>query len=103
MIKVMDGIINEVNKARKIFTVLVVLSIIPIAGITMSIVVFDIDHKTESLHGRPDTVFLDILFVGVLIIVIGFAIRQLIVLNKWTANTNNSRKSKKKLIRNWMS
>ena len=100
--RIMDKILSEVNKTKTIFTILVALIIIPLGIITLTFLVFDItdsdyyldDDYLEDIDGEYLDEFLiqglyleDILSLIVIIViavVIGIAIRQLLVLNKWT-------------------
>ncbi len=96
--RIMDKIMQEVDKTKTIFTILIVLIIIPLSVITLLFFVFDLsgtdyyseDGNFEDGHYEeyPDDFiyewYLDMIFSLVIAVVIAFAIRQLLILNKWT-------------------
>lgn len=112
--RIMDKILSEVNKTKTIFTILIALIIIPLGIITLTFLVFDItdsdyyfddfdDEYLEDVDGEypedidgeyPDEFLiqglyledvLSLIIIIVIAVVIGIAIRQLLVLNKWTS------------------
>ena len=123
--KIMDKIIDEVSKTKTIFTILIVLIIIPLGVLTMAFIVFDlgeadyyleeeyvegideeyvegIDEEFEEYYEEyPNDfiydLYLDMIFSLVIVIVIGFAIRQLIILNKWTKKYTDFKKEQEEL------
>lgn len=103
--RIMDKILSEVNKTKTIFTILIVLIIIPLGIITLTFLVFDVtdsdyyfddfdDEYLEDIDGEYPDEFLiqglylediiSLIIIIVIAVVIGIAIRQLLVLNKWT-------------------
>lgn len=102
--RIMDKIMAEVNKTKTIFTILIALIIIPLGVITLAFIVFDLTENDyyfeESDEGFEEyegeyfeeytgeffiyDLYLDVIFSLVIAVVIGFAIRQLIILNKLT-------------------
>lgn len=96
--RIMDKIMQEVDKTKTIFTILIVLIIIPLSVITLLFFVFDLsgtdyysedgNFEDEYYEEYPDDFiydwYLDMIFSAVIAIVIAFAIRQLLILNKWT-------------------
>lgn len=100
--RIMDKILSEVNKTKTIFTILIALIIIPLGIITLTFLVFDItdadyyfdDEYLEDIDGEYPDEFLiqglylediiSLIIIIVISVVIGIAIRQLLVLNKWT-------------------
>ena len=78
--QIMDGIMEQVEKTRKIF-MLIIAVIIPSGMIVLAIVVFDVN--IDELHDEGDVLSKVILPIVILIIT-GFGIRQLLILNRWT-------------------
>ncbi len=78
--RIMDGIMEQVEKTRKIF-MLIIAVIIPSGMIVLAIVVFDVN--VDELHNEGDVLSKVILPIVILIIT-GFGIRQLLILNRWT-------------------
>lgn len=118
--RIMDKILSEVNKTKTIFTILIALIIIPLGIITLTFLVFDItdsdfyfddgysnDDYLKDVDGEYPDEFLiyglyleDILSLIVIIViavVIGIAIRQLLVLNKWTGKYQKFKDDQEKL------
>ena len=78
--QIMDGIMEQVEKTRKIF-MLIIAVIIPSGMIVLAIVVFDVN--VDELHDEGDVLSKVILPIVILNIT-GFGIRQLLILNRWT-------------------
>ncbi len=80
--RIMDGIMEQVEKTKRIFIILIVTIMIPITISILFIIVFDaVDHEAaDDDKGSPVKVIIG----STIVIIMAFGIRQIIILNRWT-------------------
>ena len=95
--RIMDGIINQVNHTRHIFTILIGLVVIPLSVTVLSIlfiaasVLYGVPEDLAQVEGLAESLWIFELALSVIIgfalfmvVIMGFGIRQLILLRRWT-------------------
>ncbi len=93
--KIMDDMVEQINKTKKVFMILLVTMIIPPVILEIIFTVFDISF--ESMHGESGDVIHSIVFIMFIVIWIGLGGRYLIVLNKLTKKYQEFKESQEKL------
>jgi len=93
--KTMDDMVEQINKTKKVFTILLVTIIIPPVILEIMFTVFDLSY--ESLHSESGDVIHSILFIMFIGIWVGLGGRYLIVLNKLTKRYQEFKESQEKL------
>ncbi|GBF24547.1 hypothetical protein MnTg01_00886 [archaeon MnTg01] len=93
--KIMDGIVEQINKTKKIFMILLVTMIIPPVTLEIIFTVFDISF--ESLHDGSADVTHHIILIMFIGIWIGLGGSALVVLNKLTKRYQEFKESQEKL------
>ena len=95
--RIMDGIISQVNRTRHIFAILIGLVVIPLSVTILSIlfvaasVLYDVPEDLEQVEGLAESLWIFELTLSVIVgfalfmvVIMGFGIRQLILLRRWT-------------------
>ena len=93
--KIMDDMVEQINKTKKVFMILLVTMIIPPVILEIIFTVFDISF--ESIHSESGDVIHSIVFIMFIVIWIGLGGRYLIVLNKLTKKYQEFKESQEKL------
>jgi len=93
--KTMDDMVEQINKTKKVFIILLVTIIIPPVILEIIFTVFDLSY--ESLHGESGDVIHSILFIMFIGIWVGLGGRYLIVLNRLTRRYQEFKESQEKL------
>ncbi len=93
--KIMDDMVEQINKTKKVFMILLVTMIIPPVILEIIFTVFDLSF--ESLHGGSTDVIHNIVFVVFIVIWLGLGGRYIVVLNKLTKRYQEFKESQEKL------
>jgi len=93
--KVLDGIVEQINKTKKIFMILLVTIIIPPVILEIMFTVFDLSF--ESVHSESGDVIHYIVFIVFIVIWLGLGGRYLFVLNRLTKKYQEFKESQEKL------
>ncbi len=93
--KIMDDMVEQINKTKKVFMILLVTMIIPPVIMEIIFTVFDISF--ESIHSKSGDVIHSIVFIMFIGIWLGLGGRYLIVLNKLTKKYQEFKESQEKL------
>ncbi len=93
--KTMDDMVEQINKTKKVFMILLVTIIIPPVILEIIFTVFDLSY--ESLHSESGDVIHTIVFIMFIGIWVGLGGRYLIVLNKLTRRYQEFKESQEKL------
>jgi len=93
--KIMDDMVEQINKTKKFFMILLVTIIIPPVILEIIFTVFDLSY--ESLHSESGEVLHYIVFIMFIGIWVGLGGRYLIVLNKLTKRYQEFKESQEKL------
>jgi len=93
--KTMDDMVEQINKTKKVFMILLVTIIIPPVILEIMFTVLDISY--ESLHSESGDVIHTIVFIMFIGIWVGLGGRYLIVLNKLTKRYQEFKESQEKL------
>ncbi len=93
--KTMDDMVEQINKTKKVFMILLVTIIIPPVILEIVFTVLDISY--ESLHSESGDVIHTIVFIMFIGIWVGLGGRYLIVLNKLTKRYQEFKESQEKL------
>jgi len=93
--KTMDDMVEQINKTKKIFMILLVTIIIPPVILEIMFTVFDLDF--ESLHSESGEVIHSIVFIMFIGIWIGLGGSALVFLNRLTRRYQEFKESQEKL------
>ncbi len=93
--KIMDGMVEQINKTKKVFMILLVTIIIPPVILEIIFTVFGLNY--ESLHSESGDVLHYIVFIMFIGIWVGLGGRYLFVLNKLTKKYQEFKESQEKL------
>ncbi len=93
--KTMDDMVEQINKTKKVFMILLVTIIIPPVILEIMFTVFDFSY--ESLHSESGDAIHTIVFIMFIGIWVGLGGRYLIVLNKLTKRYQEFKESQEKL------
>jgi len=93
--KTMDDMVEQINKTKKVFMILLVTIIIPPVILEIIFTVFDISY--ESLHSESGDIIHTIVFIMFIGIWVGLGGRYLIVLNRLTKRYQEFKESQEKL------
>lgn len=93
--KTMDDMVEQINKTKKVFLILLVTIIIPPVILEIIFTVFDLSY--ESLHSESGEVIHTIVFIMFIGIWVGLGGKYLIVLNKLTKRYQEFKESQEKL------
>ncbi len=93
--KTMDAMVEQINKTKKVFMILLVTIIIPPVILEIMFTVFDLSY--ESLHNESGDVIHYIVFIVFIVIWLGLGGRYLFVLNKLTKKYQEFKESQEKL------
>ncbi len=93
--KIMDDMVEQINKTKKVFMILLVTMIIPPVILEIIFTVFDISF--ESIHSESVDVIHSIVFIMFIGIWLGLGGRYLFVLNKLTKKYQEFKESQEKL------
>jgi len=93
--KTMDDMVEQINKTKKVFMILLITIIIPPVILEIMFTVLDLSY--ESLHSESGDVIHYILFVVFIVIWLGLGGRYLFVLNKLTKKYQEFKESQEKL------
>jgi len=93
--KTMDDMVEQINKTKKIFMILLVTIIIPPVILEIMFTVFDISY--ESLHSESGEVIHSIVFIMFIGIWVGLGGSALVVLNRLTRRYQEFKESQAKL------
>jgi len=93
--KTMDDMVEQINKTKKVFLILLVTIIIPPVILEIIFTVFDLSY--ESLHSESGDIIHTIVFIMFIGIWVGLGGRYLIVLNKLTKRYQEFKESQEKL------
>ncbi len=93
--KTMDDMVEQINKTKKVFMILLVTIIIPPVILEIIFTVFDLSY--ESLHSESGDIIHTIVFIMFIGIWVGLGGRYLIVLNKLTKRYQEFKESQEKL------
>ncbi len=93
--KTMDDMVEQINKTKKVFMILLVTIIIPPVILEIMFTVFDLNY--ESLHSESGDIIHSIVFIMFIGIWVGLGGRYLIVLNKLTKRYQEFKESQEKL------
>ncbi len=93
--KTMDDMVEQINKTKKVFMILLVTIIIPPVILEIIFTVFDLSY--ESLHSESGDVIHTIVFIMFIGIWVGLGGRYLIVLNRLTKRYQEFKESQEKL------
>ncbi|MCH7877474.1 MAG: hypothetical protein IIA20_04505 [Thaumarchaeota archaeon] len=93
--KTMDDMVEQINKTKRIFMILLVTIIIPPVILEIIFTVFDLSY--ESLHSESGNVIHYIIFIMFIGIWLGLGGRYLFVLNKLTKKYQEFKESQEKL------
>src|SRR5574338_678738 len=99
--KIMDGIIGQLNKTKKLFIIMILtVMILPPLTFLITSAIFDppFDHMERDGHRGPFTFFhiRSIPFL-VSLVWLGIGIRQWFVLTKWTKKYSKYKEEQKKI------
>jgi len=93
--KTMDDMVEQINKTKRVFMILLVTIIIPPVILEIIFTVFDLSY--ESLHSESADVIHYILFILFIGIWLGLGGRYLFVLSKLTKKYQEFKESQEKL------
>ncbi len=93
--KIMDDMVEQINKTKKVFMILLVTMIIPPVIMEIIFTVFDISF--ESIHSESGDIIHSIVFIMFIGIWLGLGGRYLFVLNKLTKKYQEFKESQEKL------
>ncbi len=93
--KIMDDMVEQINKTKKVFMILLVTIIIPPVILEIIFTVFGLNY--ESLHSESGDVLHYIVFIMFIGIWVGLGGRYLFVLNKSTKKYQEFKESQEKL------
>jgi len=93
--KTMDDMVEQINKTKKVFMILLVTIIIPPVILEIMFTVFDLNY--ESLHSESGDIIHSIVFIMFIGIWVGLGGRYLIVLNRLTKRYQEFKESQEKL------
>jgi len=93
--KTMDDMVEQINKTKRVFMILLVTIIIPPVILEIIFTVFDLSY--ESLHSESGDIIHTIVFIMFIGIWVGLGGRYLIVLNKLTKRYQEFKESQEKL------
>ncbi len=93
--KTMDDMVEQINKTKKVFMILLVTIIIPPVILEIMFTVFDFSY--ESLHSESGDVIHTIVFIMFIGIWVGLGGRYLVVLNRLTKRYQEFKESQEKL------
>ncbi len=93
--KTMDDMVEQINKTKKVFMILLVTIIIPPVILEIIFTVFDLSY--ESLHSESGDIIHTIVFIMFIGIWVGLGGRYLFVLNKLTKRYQEFKESQEKL------
>jgi len=93
--KTMDDMVEQINKTKKVFMILLVTIIIPPVILEIMFTVFDISF--ESMHSESGDVIHYIVFIVFIVIWVGLGGRYLVVLNRLTKRYQEFKESQEKL------
>jgi len=93
--KTMDDMVEQINKTKKVFMILLVTIIIPPVILEIIFTVFDLSY--ESLHSESGDIIHTIVFIMFIGIWVGLGGRYLIVLNRLTKRYQEFKESQEKL------
>jgi len=93
--KTMDDMVEQINKTKKVFMILLVTIIIPPVILEIIFTVFDLSY--ESLHSESGDIIHSIVFIMFIGIWVGLGGRYLIVLNRLTKRYQEFKESQEKL------
>jgi len=93
--KIMDDMVEQINKTKRVFMILLVTIIIPPVILEIILTVFDISF--ESMHSESGDVIHYIIFIMFIGIWVGLGGRYLYVLNKLTKKYQEFKESQEKL------
>ncbi len=91
----MDGMVEQINKTKKVFMILLVTIIIPPVILEIIFTVFNLSY--ESLHSESGDVIHYILFILFIGIWVGLGGKYLFVLNNLTKKYQEFKESQEKL------
>jgi hypothetical protein len=91
----MDDMVEQINKTKKVFMILLVTIIIPPVILEIMFTVFDFSY--ESLHSESGDVIHTIVFIMFIGIWVGLGGRYLVVLNRLTKRYQEFKESQEKL------
>ena len=93
--KTMDDMVEQINKTKKVFMILLVTIIIPPVILEIIFTVFGLSY--ESLHSESGYIIHTIVFIMFIGIWVGLGGRYLIVLNRLTKRYQEFKESQEKL------
>jgi len=93
--KTMDDMVEQINKTKKVFLILLVTIIIPPVILEIIFTVFGLSY--ESLHSESGDVIHTIVFIMFIGIWVGLGGRYLIVLNRLTRRYQEFKETQEKL------
>jgi len=93
--KTMDDMVEQINKTKKVFMILLVTIIIPPVILEIIFTVFGLSY--ESLHSESGDIIHTIVFIMFIGIWVGLGGRYLIVLNRLTKRYQEFKESQEKL------
>jgi len=93
--KTMDDMVEQINKTKKVFMILLVTIIIPPVILEIMFTVLNISY--ESLHSESGDVIHTIVFIMFIGIWVGLGGRYLVVLNRLTKRYQEFKESQEKL------
>jgi len=93
--KTMDDMVEQINKTKKVFMILLVTIIIPPVILEIIFTVYGLSY--ESLHSESGDIIHTIVFIMFIGIWVGLGGRYLIVLNRLTRRYQEFKESQEKL------
>jgi len=93
--KIMDDMVEQINKTKKVFMILLVTIIIPPVILEIIFTVFDISF--ESMHSESGDVIHYIVFIMFIGIWVGLGGSALVVLNRLTKRYQEFKESQEKI------
>jgi len=93
--KIMDSMVEQINKTKKVFMILLATIIIPPVILEIVFTVFDLSF--ESLHSESGDGIHHIIFIMFIVIWLGLGGRYLVVLNRLTKRYQEFKESQEKL------
>jgi len=93
--KIMDGMVEQINKTKKVFMILLVTMIIPPVILEIMFTVFDLSF--ESMHSESGDVIHHIVFIMFIGIWLGLGGSYIVVLNRLTKKYREFKESQEKL------
>ena len=93
--KTMDDMVEQINKTKKIFTILLVTIVIPPVILEIIFTVFDLSF--ESLHTESGEIIHNIVFIMFIGIWVGLGGSALVVLNRLTKRYQEFKESQEKI------